>query len=240
MASVTIINIKDRVDRKQHILRQCKHLGIKEVHFFHPMKHPKGGAFGCYESHVAVWKQCYNKDPKSKFYFVGEDDFQENSVDCKTVLRKAVKFMNKNYKHIDVLHLHDYCAYHSDVRNNSLFSLGQGQCMHAYFISREYVKKIIDNIPPADGTHIDYTIVFDNTHALYTPRQFYMRETCLIQADITSDNVNTVADNLTRHVFDLHNRVVVHEQFYRYMQPLLSDEQFCNLHHKLYRLSQWN
>ena len=237
---MTIINIKERVDRKQHSLQQCKRLGIKDIHWFHPIKHPKGGAFGCYETHTAVWKQCYQENPKSKFYFICEDDIQVNAANSKSILQNAIRFMNKNYKHIDMLHLHDYCVYCSDELNSNLFSLGQGQCMHAYFISREFVAKTIDKIPPADGTHVDFIMVFDKSHPLYTPRHFYAKESFIIQADITSDNVNTIADRLTRHVLDLHNRVVFHEQVYRCLQPMLSDEQFYVLHHKLYQLSQWN
>ncbi len=228
--------MKDRIDRKQHSLQQCKHLGIKNIHWFHPTKHPKGGAYGCYESHIAIWRQFFSKDPKSKFYFVCEDDILVNAANCKSILRKAVKFMNKNYKQVDILHLHDYCFYHSDILNNSLFSLGQGQCTHAYIISREYIKKIIDTIPLADGTHIDYAMSFDKAHGLYTNRQFYTRETFLIQSDITSDNVNSMIDSITRPFVDLHNRVVINEQIYRHLQPIVGDEQVCNLHRILYQL----
>ncbi len=236
MVSVTIINVKDRNDRKQHSVQQCKRLGIKDIHWFHPIKHPNGGAYGCYESHIAVWKQCFQENPTSNFYFICEDDIQVNSVDCKSILRIAVKFMNKNYKQIDMFHLHDYCVYQSDKLNNDLFSLGQGQCMHAYFISREYIKKIIDNIPPADGTHIDYAMSFFDNHGLYTNRQFYTREIGLIQANIQSDNVNTMIDKIARPFLDVHNRVVIHEEIYRFLQPIVGDKQLCNLHNKLYKL----
>jgi len=236
MLSVTIINVKARLDRKEHSLRQCKRLGIKDIHWFHPIKHPKGGAYGCYESHITVWKQCFADDPKSKFYFICEDDIQANAANYKSILRNAMKFMNKNYKQIDMIHLHDYCVYQADKLNNGLFSLGQGQCMHAYFISREYIRKNIYKFPSADGTHIDYAMSFLENHGLYTNRQFYMRETFLIQADIESDNVNSMIDNITRPFLDLHNRVVINEQIYRFLQPAIGDEQVCNLHHILYKL----
>ena len=72
------ISLEHRNDRRQSSLRFFTQLGIdKLVHWWIVEKHPSGGIYGNFESHVSVW----NCDEFTKPYLcVFEDDLTFNEV----------------------------------------------------------------------------------------------------------------------------------------------------------------
>lgn len=73
---VVCINLKERPDRKQHMMAQLD--GI-DFHFYHPTRHPNGGMHGCFESHINVISKAYSEGLNSICVF--EDDIIANKTE---------------------------------------------------------------------------------------------------------------------------------------------------------------
>mmetsp|Transcript_36564 Transcript_36564/g.77795 ORF Transcript_36564/g.77795 Transcript_36564/m.77795 type:complete len:274 (+) Transcript_36564:119-940(+) len=57
------INLLERDDRYKMIGDEFKRIGVTEKVYWHrPNKHPKGGRYGCFESHLAVFQAALDKN----------------------------------------------------------------------------------------------------------------------------------------------------------------------------------
>jgi GR25 family glycosyltransferase involved in LPS biosynthesis len=106
--AIYCINLKHRQDRKHHSLQQFKKLGIPEykVNYLPFEKDSRGGVYGCFDSHVKVWKDFFMFHPHETYALVFEDDFVAPKHG-KELLHKANAFVQKHYDEIDFLNLHN-------------------------------------------------------------------------------------------------------------------------------------
>ena len=51
------INLEHRKDRREHSMKQFETLGISpnRVKYPHFTKDPRGGVYGCFDSHIKIW-----------------------------------------------------------------------------------------------------------------------------------------------------------------------------------------
>lgn len=138
------INLKTRKDR----LRQAKRV-FKQIDFnpeYHIVdKHPVSGAQGCFESHISVITDAYNKGYERCVIF--EDDIVLTTKDKKEIkeaLDICLDFITRNNTW-EIF----YLGVLPDIRYNKsqrvckgVYKL-QGLCTHAYVIHRRLMEKMI-------------------------------------------------------------------------------------------------
>ena len=228
------INLEHRQDRKEHSLKQFAKLGIShdKVIYPHFVKDKRGGVYGCFDSHMKIWKDFYTNYPDAKYVLVFEDDFV---VSDKTMemINNAAKFIEDNYDAVDVLFFHNHCFVEKHPLNNSLFINGLGLTTAAGFVSRRYIQSILDKygkFPEPTGRHFDYEMnenVFDTDVMIYTENIFYTRNPCITQLIDESDNASNIIDLLFRK--DMDNQVGMLFEFFNYLNLDLNATRYQRL-----------
>ncbi len=66
---------------------------------------------------MKVWNDFFIKYPTQKYALVFEDDFVI-SKNSKSIMKKAVDFIDENYKDIDLLFLHNLRVYHQHTQQS--------------------------------------------------------------------------------------------------------------------------
>jgi GR25 family glycosyltransferase involved in LPS biosynthesis len=195
------INLKTREDRKKNAIDNFKKLDIDNVSFPDFYKDIRGGSYGCYSSHIYIWKDFYNKYPDYKYCLIFEDDFKLTKK-SKKYIKLGEKFIEKNYNIIDILNLHNFGAPIDNEINNKRFTNGFGFGTHVYFINRLYIDKIYNDMPEPSRDHIDFSINYDLNSVLYSKKIFFTKNTCFLQIEDNTDN-NWNFTNLSSNEFIL-------------------------------------
>ena len=159
------INLKTREDRYKSSKRIFDKYDIP-VQYFQVDKHPKGGAYGCFDSHIKIIRKAYSEGANQVLIF--EDDITPTQYLTPNHLKRAIRFMkseNWNLFYLGALpNIRTYKTYsttHSDI-----YRL-RGICTHAYIVNRQAMKKLINL--KYEGTPIDYYYIhkFNKSFALY-------------------------------------------------------------------------
>ena len=199
------INLEHRIDRKEHSLIQFTKLGVphEKVIYPHFTKDTRGGVYGCFDSHMKVWNDFFTNYPNEKYCLVFEDDFVILKK-TKSIIKKAVKFIEENYDDIDILVLHNSRITTDNKINNDLFTNGYGFGAQALFVTRHYIESIIrkhGRLPEANGRHFDNELninMFVKDNWIYTEKIFYTNKKCVTQLLDKSDNYFNKYDELNR------------------------------------------
>jgi GR25 family glycosyltransferase involved in LPS biosynthesis len=178
-------------------------LDIKDVKFSNSTPHKLGGKYGCYESHLNIWKEFYTDFPDEKYCLIFEEDVTINDDHIqmsyyKDIISQAETFINNNYHDIDFIFLKNNSFELDSEINNELFTKGFGFTMHAYIITRQYIENIIkknnNNFPLPINFHIDYEITINYNSILYSEKIYYLKPTGFLQLDNT---VNQTSNGYT-------------------------------------------
>ena len=143
------ISLKNRKDRQKHMEGLFRRLKILDrITWWLVDKHPTGGVYGCFESHLNVWKRHGNRE----FLFVFEDDI--NLVDPGGV----IEFHNV----LSCIPELDYsiinCAPSPLYITGSYkhgFDSGYFLDTAAYVIPRKHLPRVIRHVEPHFGIPID-------------------------------------------------------------------------------------
>ena len=142
------INLKYRKDRYISVNKVFNELNIKNVEFYITDKSPKGGSYGCFESHINVIKNAYNSGYNNILIF--EDDIRPSIFYNLDLLNDSINFM-KNYEW-DIF----YLGYFSNNKYNNIFSSKSlnlkknnifeynPYCTHAYCLNKKSMLKILN------------------------------------------------------------------------------------------------
>ena len=90
---IVCITLKETQERKKHVEKLYKQYNIPG-RFFVTQKHPLGGLYGCFDSHINVIKEAY--DNNIEYLLIFEDDFKPTSQYNEKLLSKAIEFMKNN------------------------------------------------------------------------------------------------------------------------------------------------
>lgn len=204
--SIVCITLQSRVDRQQAASKMFQEVGIP-VQFYKASLSPKGGRFGCFESHVTVIQQAYEKGYNHILIF--EDDAIPTKAYSNELLRDAVAFM-KSRRDWDVFYL-GYIALTYDM---SLLTCSKvtphiaqfnPYATHAYCLSRTGMLRVL-------STYQDY---INNMHIdIYYANVFGRRSYCIVPMLFSQDfemqgNVeacNTL-EAVLRRAMDVHNKM---------------------------------
>jgi GR25 family glycosyltransferase involved in LPS biosynthesis len=188
------INLESRPDRRKSSMENFEKLGIKNVKYPHFTKDKRGGVYGCYDSHMKIWKMFY--ETKQPYCLIFEDDFtfKRDVYEMIKIIKKTIKFVDNNLKDVDTLLLHNFCLETKNNLNNDDFINGYGGGTHAMIVTRPYIKNILKKygkFPVPDGIDFDFAINFDSNNILYTKKIFYTKNECFGQLNSKSDNANS-------------------------------------------------
>ena len=225
------INLEHRKDRKEHSITQFTKLDVPhdKVIYPHFTKDTRGGVYGCFDSHMKVWNDFFTNYPNEKYCLVFEDDFVILKK-TKSIIKKAVKFIEENYDDIDILVLHNSRITTDNKINNDLFTNGYGFGAQALFVTRHYIESIIrkhGRLPEANGRHFDNELninMFVKDNWIYTEKIFYTNKKCVIQLNDKSDNCSNKIDELFR------TDINKYTNYFLKTHSLLRD--FCSLDNK--------
>ena len=194
------INLKNREDRKKHSVQQFRLMGISPEKVIYPYftRDERGGAYGCFDSHVKIWYDFYLYFPNDSYALIFEDDFIA-PPEANLLIKKAEQYIMNYEEEVDILCLHNLALPVPDEVNNSTFTKGFGLGNHAYFVTRRYIQSILNNygmFPQANGRHIDYEIsmnIKNRDNMLYSEKLFYtVQEGFRQQIGVSDNKLNTV------------------------------------------------
>jgi GR25 family glycosyltransferase involved in LPS biosynthesis len=200
MIPVYCINLEIRKDRKEHAVKEFSKLGIDNVIYPVIKKHIKGGAYGCFESHMKVFYDFFYRFKNENYCLIFEDDFV-STEESKNTIYNAIDFINNNYNDIDLLFLHNFRVNINNKINTDIFTNGYGVAAHAYIVTRHYISSIIKKnykLPDPCGMQIDFQFNINKNNLLYSEKIFFTNNTCFLQLVDESDNKWTTIDSLFR------------------------------------------
>lgn len=204
------INLQHRNDRKIHSQSEFKKIGINTKQVIYPpfVKDPRGGVYGCYDSHMKIWYDFFNRYPDHAYCLIFEDDFVAEPA-ARELLLKASEFVKEHTSEIDILVLHNLCIPVQHPLNNANFTNGYGLLTHAYIVTRPYIKSIYkknnNKLPSPNGKHLDCLINGNINGLLYSEKIFYTKQPCFTQLLDKSDNYINKLDELFRQ--DINKRI---------------------------------
>jgi GR25 family glycosyltransferase involved in LPS biosynthesis len=170
--AIYCITLKDNIDRQASASRIANQFGIP-LQFFRVDKHPKGGRYGCFESHVELIRFLYNRGANKVLIF--EDDFIPSPGYSSDAIGDILRFMtiDQDWDYIQlgylpVQRLHDpswlWKFPNSERHSKYLYKFG-GLLTHAYCVSRKGMSKILEQSHPLlklDDQHIPHIDIWYN------------------------------------------------------------------------------
>lgn len=139
------IKTQDRHESANHVFKQ---IGVaNKVSFFKVDKSPKGGMYGCFESHIQVIKDSYRRGDESVLIF--EDDIFPTAVFSASLIQNGVDFMQRNTGEWDLFYYGYFVTneYLDNIFKTTLVAPHVIQfrpnATHAYCISRKGMEKVL-------------------------------------------------------------------------------------------------
>jgi len=174
------INLEDRKERYIQTKRVFDKLNIN-VTFYHPQKHSTSGRIGCFESHVNIIRDCYNKQMNRILIF--EDDIVDTPSYSDEKMKEIVTFLKHN-EWIEYFQLgYSICPHEvtnfffsKNIHGNEIIQYC-GLLTHAYIVNRKGMERILATWGYAayeKEMHIDkyYVKMFKNNSGAVCPILF--------------------------------------------------------------------
>jgi len=160
------ISLRNRKDRRDQVSQLFNHLGIP-VTFFIVDKHPNGGIYGCFDSHIKII-QYMQKNNKNNI-LVFEDDIEPTASFDISHIENAINFMKLNQSW-DLFYLGYFPFNYKNLYltshniNDNIIQYNPF-ATHAYCINKRALPKILSNYNSFIGKiHVD--IYFSGKAAL--------------------------------------------------------------------------
>lgn len=165
---IVCINLKDRTDRYEKSRIMFDKIGIP-IRYYQPERHPISGQQGCFESHVNIIREAWNKGCQNLLIF--EDDAILSPYYSDQAIEECIEFMGEKNTDYNLFYFGSYSMGYAPKRISGNIYTSHSLCAHAYVISRKMMEKIKDMT--YIGVAIDLIYVhIDNCYA-YHPTLFY-------------------------------------------------------------------
>lgn len=149
--SIHCISLIERPDRFESAKNTFKKTGIENVNFLRINKHPKGGRYGCYDSHLRVLD-----NTATDVVIVFEDDCninEHNTFNWKEVLSEIEKCFNNGFTYFSIANIPLHVS--EQVLSPGVL-LSQTTCTCGYAIKKSKYLDIRDDLLEAHSyAHID-------------------------------------------------------------------------------------
>lgn len=150
---IVCINLSTRPDKKSHVERVFKEIAIPNVSYYIAHPHPKGGRYGCFQSHIDVIDSAYREGCSNVLIF--EDDIRPSTSYSKNHLGNAIDFLS-SYPNVDILQLGHFPIQDNNgllypyIKANSIPHFDNivefaGTGAHAYCVTRSGMQKILQS-----------------------------------------------------------------------------------------------
>lgn len=202
--AIFCINLNERPERKKWAANVFKLIGLESKVKFHVVnRHPQGGRYGCFESHIQVIKYCYKKGYNRILVF--EDDMVPSPSYSKKLVQKTCDLMTKHDGKWDIFYLgyfplsdqkkldiHKFFGAPYIDTNLVLYNpLGT----HAYCISRRGMKNILNRYKPFLGkVHYDIFLATQNLVRYCVTPLLFEQKFCFP----TDNSVHNIIEGIAR------------------------------------------
>ena len=149
------INLYEREDRYNTMKKQFTRISL-DVEFVRNHKHPRGGRYGCFDSHIQCFRDAQNNN--LDYFIIFEDDnlLYDNAIEN---INKAVEYI-KNNDDIDMIFLHNrlllWCKeMRYDKKKQGLYRCN---CLgnSCILFTRPFVSRVLNSYMYfIENTHID-------------------------------------------------------------------------------------
>ena len=185
---IICISCKDSTKRRENADKIFKKYKIP-ARYYIVEKHPNGSNHGCFESHINIFKEAYDKGHKKILIF--EDDIVVSSSLTKQNVSECIKFIKENKWDLFYLGAVPDMRGFNRTKKTSYENIYQlkGICTHAYIVNENVIRRYRNlqykNVP------IDYLLRDDKrlkSFAFYPT--FFYQETSYIK-NFPQDMINT-------------------------------------------------
>jgi len=159
------INLYERLERYNFIKKQFEKYDL-DVKFIRNNRHPKGGRYGCFKSHIQVMKDAY--DNNLDYCLIMEDDFYIYD-DPKSKINEIISFMKKYDSNILFSQERGLFYVKKCIEQN--FYVGSVYGKNCYFISKKFIHISLNNYKKYIGDwHFDryYNEIFPTNEIYFT------------------------------------------------------------------------
>lgn len=188
---IVCINLRHREDRRKHMIRVMAELGIP-FRFVVFDKSPKGGIYGCFESHMKVLKDSYDSGCQRVLIF--EDDIIPTPGYSPEKMKLGVDFMRSNDWD---LFYYGYGSFNDKFISVLTSAPTQSEHIvqykplmtHAYAVNRKTMKHVLD-------IYRDYIgkIHLDQFYVNHTVIKSFCMVPMLFEQHLCSQNDNQIID----------------------------------------------
>lgn len=228
----TCINLLDRSDRYEHMKRQfqeSKH--FNDCNFLRVERHPKGGRYGCFDSHILAIRDAYNSG--ADFALICEDDWMFRKNSFRTIddrIDELFRFIH---------------AYSPDIvfcHKRGVLYIGKKVIKHCYeaimitcsmyVVSRRVMKIILDEYSKyIDSIHFD---LFLNVLRLEGKLKMYFFNPLVKSVPFSSDNSSWSKDILILQLLQKMQSIsTIPEEIIFYYYPIFFDTSEKEINNKL-------
>lgn len=168
---IKCINLKSRNDRYTYCQNLFNTMNIS-VQFHRVDKHPKGGTFGCFQSHMDIIRDAYMAGAQNCLVF--EDDIEQSPYFNIRLVNQAIDFITSNddWELFYLGPVPEVLKHTTKYVSKNIYKL-HSICTHAYVIHRRLMSKMI-NMPFID-IPIDYIYLYNTSAYGIIPGLFYQR-----------------------------------------------------------------
>jgi GR25 family glycosyltransferase involved in LPS biosynthesis len=165
------MTLDSRSDRRSEIKKEFERLEIP-ITWWIVKRHPLGGNYGCFETHVNIWEHC-----DTDIVIIFEDDFKFNGTksEFNSILNEAIELSNK----YDTVHLGTF-PYRVDRQITKNFYEGKFLTASCYVFRKEKITLLIPMAKNYYGCQPDLVLTQISRQAGLLP--------CRIFQDFTDSN----------------------------------------------------
>jgi hypothetical protein len=208
---IRCITLEGNTARQNQVEETLKNLGINFT-FYVAKKHPRGGRVGCFESHINIIREAYQK--KRQCLLIFEDDVIPTPAYTITNINIATEFMKTNTDwelfqfgwtfNLELSPLAPFVPYFTTAPTiPHIYNFG-GVLGHAYAISQKGMKRVLDttdnlfNLSNTKFPHYDVFIskLFYKARTLYCFAPILFDQRWCLESD--NEPKNNVIENIFR------------------------------------------
>lgn len=134
------INMNDRDDRMKVTKARLEAVGLGSTIFHRVDRHPRGGKYGCFDSHRAIIRKAFDQGMERVLIFEDDVKFQngweELVLDCRDFIDSGIDF--------DILYLGINICWVEAKTTKNIWRM-KGNNNHAYIMSRQGMKTFLEN-----------------------------------------------------------------------------------------------
>lgn len=175
------INLFERQDRYEKMVKNFNENEL-EVKFIRNSKHPKGGIYGCFDSHIQCVKDAYDKNLDYCIVFEDDNNIYPN---CKDNIKIAEEFY-KNNPDTEYIILHNRGLYHVYEKLTDDIYECTSMGASCIFLTKSFIKKIINTY----ASVIEHKIHYDFYLYLLCKKQHLSVKFITYSFSSKSDNEN--------------------------------------------------